>query len=37
MGKPTADVYIDDKAISAEEWKRSRFAMPARRESERDA
>ena len=25
MGKPTADIYIDDKAVSLKEWKRDGF------------
>ncbi len=25
MGKPTAHVYIDDKAINSEDWKRNGF------------
>ncbi len=36
MGKPTADVYIDDKAINIEEWRRSRFALLARFEGPHD-
>ena len=27
MGKPTADVYIDDKAINAMEWKRNHYSI----------
>ena len=26
MGKPTADVYIDDKALNFKDWKRSGFS-----------
>ena len=25
LGKPTADVYIDDKAINADDWRRGGF------------
>lgn len=37
MGKPTADVYIDDKAVNVTEWKRCGFrlgepCMPAKSE-----
>jgi uncharacterized HAD superfamily protein len=28
MGKPTADVYIDDKAINFDDWKRQGFQVP---------
>ncbi|TAK36821.1 MAG: hypothetical protein EPO21_01380 [Chloroflexota bacterium] len=27
MGKPSADVYVDDKAINADEWRRSGFRV----------
>jgi hypothetical protein len=27
MGKPTADVYIDDRAINSMDWKRARYAL----------
>jgi uncharacterized HAD superfamily protein len=27
MGKPTADVYIDDKAINLADWKRNGFQV----------
>jgi hypothetical protein len=27
MGKPTADVYIDDRAINSTDWKRARYAL----------
>jgi hypothetical protein len=27
MGKPTADVYIDDKAVNFLEWKRAAFRV----------
>jgi len=27
FGKPTADVYVDDKAINAQAWRRSGFAL----------
>lgn len=29
MGKPTADVYIDDKAINLLHWKRNNFELDA--------
>jgi len=29
MGKPTADVYIDDKALNLHDWKSRGFSVPA--------
>jgi len=28
MGKPTADVYIDDKALNFDDWKSRGFCVP---------
>ena len=28
MGKPTADIYIDDKAINVADWKQNGFQIP---------
>lgn len=27
MGKPTADVYVDDKALNSDDWKRNGFQV----------
>jgi len=27
MGKPTADIYVDDKALNLDNWKRSGFRV----------
>jgi uncharacterized HAD superfamily protein len=34
FGKPTADVYVDDKAINAHAWARSRFTYTLAEASE---
>jgi len=35
LGKPTADVYIDDKAVNFADWKRAGFQVVLHRPSER--
>ena len=41
IGKPTADVYIDDKAVNSAEWKRKSFQIDllglANRRTEEDS
>jgi hypothetical protein len=35
LGKPTADVYIDDRAINASTWAAAGFAAPTLQETNR--
>ena len=35
LGKPTADIYIDDKAVNIADWRENGFQLSLTREQER--